>query len=346
FCNSAWASIGDGIAWTCGRWLDDPAKGGICTTNSFYVRAVRTPDMPGPSYTIVQSTDTIVDLSPSTASNSLSTSSPASASGSSSSTSTVSGSQPSGSSSTGSAHSTIVSVIGSSTITFQDIPDLPSGSSDDPQNNTGNDASIAESSTSGIHTKSNTAVIVGATIGAIAVVALIIGVVFVLRRQKQQRARMEQTQRYSSYFPPADPTGAPRPWSIPSEGTVIDEKRALQSTAIRQTSDYGHGRNGSTSAPFSESTMTSTNDTPYSQDQQHTQPGQQPQPPYTPGAMAQLHPRSTEALIAAAAPANMSRDQIHQLTANFVSLVRGRNPQDEVDYEEESVREPPPYQGS
>ncbi|KAG8822982.1 hypothetical protein FRC18_010857 [Serendipita sp. 400] len=62
--------------------------------------------------------------------------------------------------------------------------------------------------------------------------------------------------------------------------------------------------------------------------------------------MAQLHPRSTEALIAAAAPANMSRDQIHQLTANFVSLVRGRNPQDEADYEEESVREPPPYQGS
>jgi hypothetical protein len=41
------------------------------------------------------------------------------------------------------------------------------------------------------------------------------------------------------------------------------------------------------------------------------------------------HPRSTEALIAAAAPPNMSREQIDLLAANFVSLVRGRHPRED-----------------
>ncbi|KAG8829020.1 hypothetical protein FRC17_007196 [Serendipita sp. 399] len=84
------------------------------------------------------------------------------------------------------------------------------------------------------------------------------------------------------------------------------------------------------------------------QDQEQEQEQGQDQEQYEPAPTLRLHPRSTEALIAAAAPPNMSRDQIDQLTANFVSLVRGRHPQyeDESHEDDESGQEPPPYQGS
>ncbi|KAG8813950.1 hypothetical protein FRC17_001361 [Serendipita sp. 399] len=84
------------------------------------------------------------------------------------------------------------------------------------------------------------------------------------------------------------------------------------------------------------------------QDQEQEQEQGQDQEQYEPAPTLRLHPRSTEALIAAAAPPNMSRDQIDQLTANFVSLVRGRYPQyeDESHEDDESGQEPPPYQGS
>lgn len=55
------------------------------------------------------------------------------------------------------------------------------------------------------------------------------------------------------------------------------------------------------------------------------------------------HPRSTQALIAAAAPPNMSREQIDLLANNFISLVTGRRPQDAMT-EDGDGSELPPYQ--
>ncbi|KAG8808034.1 hypothetical protein FRC17_004168, partial [Serendipita sp. 399] len=297
--------------------------------------------MPGPSYTLVHSTDTVVDIGPTPNPAPVSTRSSApSSSPSSHSTGSSAPSSVSGSTSTRSSGSMVVSVVGMSTITFQDVPSpLPGDdSSNDPQDNAANIASSGGSSTGDAHKRSNTAVIIGATIGSIAALVLIIGVFLVRRRQKRLQREAEEREAATNQFTPKE-NYAGRPWSIPSETNFVDEKRAMaiQPMGSPQQTHFSHRRDDSTSVPNSETTFSSTHGTS-PRPPEHSSSSSPP--PLThqeniPGSTAHLHPRSTEALIAAAAPPNMSRDQINQLTANFVSLVRGRNPRDEEGYYEE-----------
>ncbi|KAG8804873.1 hypothetical protein FRC17_005879 [Serendipita sp. 399] len=128
-------------------------------------------------------------------------------------------------------------------------------------------------------------------------------------------------------------------------------KATLPSTGLPQQVRPTPRRNTLAGAPVPVVAIPTPNETTEPSSQEQYQPEQvqeQEQEQYGPESTAQFHPRSTEALIAAAAPRNMSREQINELAANLVSLIRGRDPRNEgTDYEDdESLQEPPPYQGS
>ncbi|KAG8813952.1 hypothetical protein FRC17_001363, partial [Serendipita sp. 399] len=257
------------------------------------------------------------------------------------------------------------------------------------------------------HKHLNAGMIVGITIGLIAIFALVAGVLFALR----QRRRRKRVEYITSQFAPGTPIEDARPWVMLPEETPFDEKTAFPLVGFPQETHNTRKRTTLAGASASAITPPGPNETrsrlrkqivpstgptqvvrtmprrntlagstvpaiivsspnerrrrsleqpqveqeqereqvrEQAQEQEQEQGQGQEQEQYEPAPTLRPHPRSTEALIAAAAPPNMSRDQIDQLTANFVSLVRGRHPQYEDDSHEddESGQEPPPYQGS
>ncbi|CAG8587241.1 10175_t:CDS:2, partial [Acaulospora colombiana] len=321
FCDTAWAQIGDGIAWTCGRWLDDPAKGGICTRTEFYVEAVRTPNMPGPSYTLVHSTDSAVNLNTgsqtSTTSGRTTSSTTTSSSVFTDSTTTATQSLPS---------------LNLSTVSIETLSDIPTISIAQG-NSTGNlSPDIGDQTNDQSAKKPETAAIIGGVVGGIAFLALIVAFVLLYRRLKRREKAYQMQHGSSAFLPPpmgrnsrsTDPA-----WSISSQMYPMEKRRPppdsdnnsvyqIPDTPSQSVTPAGVTPEGSATNPRSSSDyMTSNIPDTVAQN--------------TPSPSAQPHPRSTHALIAAAAPPNMSQQQIDQLAANFVSLVRGR----QADYEED-----------
>ncbi|PVG02060.1 hypothetical protein CPB86DRAFT_805099 [Serendipita vermifera] len=332
FCDTAWAQIGDGIAWTCGRWLDDPAKGGICTRTEFYVEAVRTPNMPGPSYTLVHSTDTVDNLN----------------TGSTQTTSTSTRTTSSSSSSTISTDSTSTATlslpsVNLSTVSIETLSNIPTISI--PQlNSTGTDLSPNVGDQTDDHSakKPEPAVIIGSVVGSLAFLALIIAFILLYQRLKRREKAYQMQHGSSAFLPP--PMGrnsqSTEPgWSTSSEMYPMEKRRPplesvnssvyqIPDTPPQTVTPAAVSREDSATQPRSSSEYTTSN-TPDTIAQNSASP------------IAPPHPRSTQALIAAAAPPDMSQQQIEQLAANFVSLVRGR--QTEYEDLDDDVRQPPPY---
>lgn len=320
FCNSAWASIGDGIAWTCGRWLDDPAKGGICSATPFYVEAVRTPNMPGPSYTISFSTQAITRLdSVTSATPASSTSTSQSSSGTVSSISTTSAS---GTSSIP-GPMTYLNVSG---VVIQTISEDASMTLGQPDGNNvqGNSAQINVGG-SPSNKQPDTAAAIGGAVGGVAFLALLIAVVLLYRRRRRQRAIVNDNS--SAAF--MTPMEHQQPWSIPASVTSSEKRQRNHSPPRFEPSFISPQTTGTPidhSIPMDHSDFSSS---VASQGPAYAYPAP--------------HPRSTQALIAAAAPPNMSREQIDLLANNFISLVTGRRPQDAMT-EDGDGSELPPYQ--
>lgn len=345
FCDSAWASIGDSIAWTCGRWLSDPAKGGICSNSNFFVTAVRTPNMPGPSYTVSFSTAGYTELNPSSeppSSSSSSVSSSSQSSGSILSTGGTSGNTVSG-----------LSTISQSTVSYETLNDLPGGVvGASTTAHEGSSSPTSGSAQSNDTKKTDTPAIIGGTIAAIAAIALLLAVFFIIRRAK--RYREIRSQRGQSYPPSSDITfsrptsyGAnPDPFRIPN-GSVVKMGIGAHGEKAMMSRDFG---STSTSYATSQRTLSTRREqrSPRSDVLQLTE--RDPPGPHHQSPEDTLPPPAptVEALIAAAAPLEMSRQQIDLLAANFVSLVRGRQPLGEEPQEDEEdgseARQPPPYQ--
>ncbi|CCA72302.1 hypothetical protein PIIN_06236 [Serendipita indica DSM 11827] len=345
FCDTAWASIGDSIAWTCGRWLPDPAKGGICSHSNFDVTAVRTPNMPGPSYTISFSTVGYTALNPSSSSSS-------SSSSSTSSTSTSSTPSPSSLQLSGSTNGTEatngVSTSESSTTSQSAssyeiidgfVADSTAGSGSTPETSSSSTSSNAQS---GDRTRTHTAEIIGGTIGGIAVVAFLIAAFFIvcrLKRHEKMRKDLYLPSPYASSPRPASSVANSEPFRIPAS-TVFMMELDAQNEKAELAREYGTLQRGEeTWAPVAPSDLDSSTVSEESVVEHHS-----PEGVPRPAAAA----RTVEAILVAAAPPGMSREQINLFAANFASLVRGRQqpgeePQDEGDRGASEIRQPPPY---
>lgn len=258
--------------------------------------------MPGPSYTLVHSTGATIDLDPTdTDGVSIASASPQS-------------------SDSITATDTDTSVPGQasldlSTVAVQSLPGAPVVTALEGQGIGSNSTASTLPQTS--H-QVNTAAIVGGTIGGLAFLVLIVALVLVYRRLKQQRVEhgLVSATEYSE-----EPYPRHLPWGIPTRN-YTSEKRGEQIIPPVASGDTSQNTRSPPQSNTSGSVISAAN------------PGQ-----------ATFHPRSTEALIAAAAPPNMSREQIDQLTANFVSLVRGRYPQSEFVGSDAPIEPPPTYHG-
>ena len=192
--------------------------------------------------------------------------------------------------------------------------------------------------------KTNIAAIVGGTIGGIAVVLLLVAAFFFMRRARNYEEM--QSEKGDPHPPSSDMTSRssssmnPDPFRIPASSVFMigldagNEKVALS----REFGSSSASHSTSQTMPRSDTsgsviTDSATGEHYSSEDVPH------------PGAAG---PAPIEALIAAAAPPEMSREQINLLAANFVSLVRGRRPQEESQEDESASeiqeQEPPPYQ--
>ena len=159
-------------------------------------------------------------------------------------------------------------------------------------------------------------VAIGASIGGIACLALVVAGVLLYRRIKRQEERANQHAAY-----PISPMNQLYPGNAWLPASVFHrpkKTRRPRSPIPATPSINSHAGNG----------LLQDNSDVTSSVASHAPDYSYPQP----------HPRSTEALIAAAAPPDMSREQIDILAANFVSLVRGRDPQEDGD-----APELPPY---
>lgn len=275
-------------------------------------RAVRTPNMPGPSYTISFSTEAITRLDstdPGSPSASTSTAQSSSSSGSSSSSTITSGTT---------SLPGPISSLNVSDIVIQTLSDEMTISLGSGQSSGGNEAGVTAEPSIGAsptNKQSTTAAAIGGTIGGIAFLALLIAVVAFHRRKKQRKALKTNS---SELISPKEDQGS---WAIPTNMPYMYEKRPRQDIPMVEPSVTSLQ---DTDAPLDESEVASS-----------ISPRSEPSYPAP-------HPRSTQALIAAAAPPNMSREQIDLLASNFISLVRGRPPGDDIT-EDGDASDLPPY---
>lgn len=359
--------------------------------------------MPGPSYTIsfsTVSTDNFGGEAPAGAS------STDSASGSSS-----NAASPTTTNSTGANGATTTIGPGLFTLTNVWSQTLPGAPTNDGQNDPGQGqvANMNDGDGGDPH-KPAMAVIIGATIGGIAALVLLVAVVIMCRRlNRREKNRVlipdaASASGYGSsslYHGDGIPIGALSSWRSTTDGDgptragaatgagglyprekggrmnaaiggvgynsdTTPEMSPGQQHRILSSEDILESQTTSSAVSLNQPPMQIQDFTQYSASQPlqtHTQFTQTQnyqqnllQVPQSSQSQSQHHPRSMEALIAAAAPPNMSQEQLDILAANFVSLVRGRGPQghseDEEDDEfglsrysgEDQLRQPPPYQ--
>ncbi|CAG7847499.1 SubName: Full=Uncharacterized protein {ECO:0000313/EMBL:CCA72304.1} [Serendipita indica DSM 11827] len=143
-----------------------------------FLLPVRTPNMPGPSYTVSFSTAGYTELNPSSeppSSSSSSVSSSSQSSGSILSTGGTSGNTVSG-----------LSTISQSTVSYETLNDLPGGVvGASTTAHEGSSSPTSGSAQSNDTKKTDTPAIIGGTIAAIAAIALLLAVFFIIRRAKR-----------------------------------------------------------------------------------------------------------------------------------------------------------------
>ncbi|CAG7847500.1 SubName: Full=Uncharacterized protein {ECO:0000313/EMBL:CCA72303.1} [Serendipita indica DSM 11827] len=198
YCDADWSVIGNSLATTCVSWGANPAKGGICTNSNFYIKAIRTENMP------------MLPSSGAPPSSLASTSPPSSSSPSSS---PLSSSQPSGST-TNTRTTTDTGISRSTAVSYE----TPGGFSDGlvETNSLVPSGSISASTgSSQSHRPRNIdiAAIVGGTIGGVAGVAFLLGVFFIFRRVRSYEEL--QSLQVDSY-----PVSHSRPTFTNSDATI------------------------------------------------------------------------------------------------------------------------------
>jgi hypothetical protein len=286
--------------------------------------------MPGPSYTLVHSTDSVSDLNTASSQTS-STTVRTPLSVSSSTTATAS---------TTTTHS--LPSLNLSTVSIETLTNIPTISiAQTDTNGTILSPDIGDQTDDQNAKKPDTAAIIGGSVGGLAFIALIAAFILLYRRLKNREKQYQMQHGSSAFLPPI--TGrdghSPEPaWSMSSHAYPLEKRRPpfeSANSSVYQIPDTPHQSvtpaevtpEGSATNPRTSSDYVSnTPDTPT---------------PNPAAVTAQAHPRSTHALIAAAAPPDMSQEQINRLAENFVSLVRGR--QAEYDDLDEDARNPPPY---
>ena len=278
--------------------------------------------MPGPSYTISFSTAGVTRFDTTTPAGSTSTSTSQSSSSSPSASASASVSGLSNSSTISGSTSlpgplTALNASGVVMQTLTDNPTLSLGQSD--ANPTGGNSTGSADTSDSSTKRSDTAAAVGGAIGGLAFLALLIAAFLLYKRRQRQKALAADD--HSTAF--ISPVENPKPWSIPIGIAYRSEKAPRQ-----EPPEFANRSEISDDVPtpIDHSDIISSVGSSLSPDHSYPAP----------------HPRSTQALIAAAAPPNMSREQIDLLASNFISLVAGRRPQEDgTEYGDGS--ELPPY---
>ena len=203
--------------------------------------------------------------------------------------------------------------------------------------------------------KMDTAAIIGGTVGGIAAVAFLLTAFFMVRRAKHykeiQSGRVDQyaSSTHVTSSKPTSTSSKPDPLMTPVSSALIDaqdDKIILSygfiSTLAAHTASQGplSVRREQPATPAAQRVLTGSVTINPLVTEHHSLEDSPPQD-------AAVSPPTVEALIAAAAPPEMSQEQINLLAANFMSLMRGDQPRGDRNQGDEGaneIRQPPPYQ--